>query len=205
VGDRLALTTAGADVVHVVSVVHERGSSDTARPRQEPDLDCRRGGDDRQCGGVPVALPAQHHRFLVNPYVGLLVYIALPIAFLTGLLLVPIGIWLERRRFARTGVLRREWLRIDLNDPTTLRTAGVVLLLTIVNIVILSMATYGGVHYMDTVAFCGTVCHTVMQPQYVGHERGPHARLECVSCHVELERPPSCRRNWPARGRCTIS
>ncbi len=122
---------------------------------------------------------------LVNPYLGLLVYIALPIAFLLGLLLIPLGIWHERRRFERTGVVKREWPRIDLNDPAQLRAGGLVLLLTGMNVVILSMATYGGVHYMDTVGFCGTVCHTVMQPQYVGHERGPHARLQCVSCHVE--------------------
>jgi len=40
--------------------------------------------------------------FLVNPYMGLLVYVALPLAFLFGLVLVPLGIWRQRRRLRRT-------------------------------------------------------------------------------------------------------
>jgi hypothetical protein len=37
---------------------------------------------------------------------------------------------------------------------------------------------------METTAFCGTTCHTPMEPEYVAHQAGPHARVECVQCHV---------------------
>ena len=39
--------------------------------------------------------------FLKNPYVGLLVFIALPLLFLTGLVLIPAGAWWTARRRAR--------------------------------------------------------------------------------------------------------
>jgi hypothetical protein len=37
---------------------------------------------------------------------------------------------------------------------------------------------------METPEFCGLVCHTVMEPEYVSHAEGPHANVTCVSCHV---------------------
>src|SRR5262249_35262695 len=32
--------------------------------------------------------------------------------------------------------------------------------------------------------FCGQVCHTPMTPQYTAHAVFPHAKVDCVSCHV---------------------
>ena len=59
-----------------------------------------------------------------------------------------------------------------------------VALLTVVNLVLMSLASYGAVHAMEQTAFCGLVCHTTMEPQYVAHQNGPHARVACVACHV---------------------
>src|SRR5258705_10654734 len=39
-------------------------------------------------------------------------------------------------------------------------------------------------HYMETTAFCGTTCHTTMEPEYVAHGQGAHAQVEYVRCHV---------------------
>src|SRR5262245_21977943 len=120
-----------------------------------------------------------HH----NPYVGLIFFVVLPIFFVIGLLMIPLGALLERRRRAK-GLSPWEWPRIDLNQPRYQR--GVVLIgtLTIVNVLIISMAAYRGVEYMDSTEFCGQVCHTVMEPEYVAHRDGPHSRVECVNCHV---------------------
>ena len=41
-----------------------------------------------------------------------------------------------------------------------------VVLLTAVNLLIVSMAADGGVHYMESSEFCGQVCHTTMEPEY---------------------------------------
>ena len=52
------------------------------------------------------------------------------------------------------------------------------------NIVIVSLAAFRGVEYMDSVEFCGQVCHTVMKPEFAAHQWQPHAHVKCVECHV---------------------
>jgi cytochrome c556 len=37
---------------------------------------------------------------------------------------------------------------------------------------------------MDSVEFCGQACHSVMKPEYVAYQAGPHARVACVRCHT---------------------
>ena len=121
--------------------------------------------------------------FLQNPYIGILVFILIPAVFVVGLLLIPLGGWLERRRQA-AGAAARGWPRIDLNDRAQRRTIGFVVILTVVNILILSISSYGAVEYSESQAFCGQVCHTVMEPEFVAHGDGLHGRVQCVQCHV---------------------
>ena len=117
-----------------------------------------------------------------NPYIGLLIYLALPTGFLLGLLLIPLGNWRLRRR-ERAGV-QTDWPTIDFRNPQTRTTAAIIAFATVLNIVIISMASYGAVHYMETPGFCGQVCHSVMQPEFVAHQDAPHASVACVECHV---------------------
>jgi len=120
-----------------------------------------------------------------TPYLGIVFFLLLPAAFVVGLALIPLGAWLEgRRRAAGRPPSAVRWPRIDLDDPAQRHTAVLVLALTIINVVIVAMASYRGVEYMDSVQFCGQVCHTVMQPEFVSHERQAHARVRCVECHV---------------------
>ncbi|MCU1386274.1 MAG: cytochrome c family protein [Acidobacteria bacterium] len=120
-----------------------------------------------------------------NPYVGLLFFIVLPALFVVGLLLIPLGAWLERRRRAAgKPASELRWPRLDLNDPQHRRTAVAIFALTIVNVVIVSLGAYRGVEYMDSVQFCSSACHTVMKPEGTAHQNGPHARVACVQCHV---------------------
>jgi Cytochrome c7 and related cytochrome c len=123
--------------------------------------------------------------FHTNPYIGILFFLVLPALFLIGLALIPLGALVERRRRA-AGKAPSEisWPRVDLNDPAQRTTAVLLFTLTLANVVIVSLAAYRGVEYMDSVAFCGQVCHTPMQPEFVAHEAGPHARVKCVECHV---------------------
>src|SRR5512145_1222590 len=86
----------------------------------------------------------------VNPYIGIVFFLIIPGLFVLGLLLIPLGMLLERRRRAR-GV-SREWPRIDLSNARHRRLTIAVLLLTIVNGLIVSLAAYRGVEYMDSTA-----------------------------------------------------
>ncbi len=39
-------------------------------------------------------------------------------------------------------------------------------------------------HFMDSAEFCGTACHSVMNPEWTTYQASPHARVACVECHV---------------------
>ncbi len=120
-----------------------------------------------------------------NPYIGIVFFLILPGFFVIGLALIPFGAWIERRRRAAGKTpASSQWPRIDLNDPAQRSTALLVFALTMANVVIVSLAAYRGVEYMDSVPFCGQACHTAMQPEFVAHEGGPHAHVACVGCHV---------------------
>src|SRR5262249_18617183 len=53
-----------------------------------------------------------------NPYIVIVFFLLLPAIFIVGLVLIPLGAWIERRRRSR-GKPPSEisWPRIDLNDP----------------------------------------------------------------------------------------
>ena len=126
-----------------------------------------------------------HHE---NPYTGILAFIILPGIFVIGLALIPIGIYRERRA-ARLAEERGEKVKpafpiIDLNRVKTRKAVLIFLVLTMANVVILATATFKGVEVMDSTAFCGTACHTVMTPEYTAYERSPHSRVKCVACHI---------------------
>ena len=113
----------------------------------------------------------------------MLVFVAIPVAFLAGLALIPIGAWFTGRRLARRPGAA-EWPVIDLRQPRQRTIALVVVALTAVNVLIVSLATVGGMHAMESNEFCGQVCHTTMEPEAAAHRVWPHAKVSCTSCHV---------------------
>jgi NapC/NirT cytochrome c family, N-terminal region len=118
-----------------------------------------------------------------NPYLGIVFFLVLPGAFVVGLMLMPVGIYL-RRRSERLGRPVARWPRIDLNEPWQRTVAFFVLVATAINVVVLALAAYRGIEYMDSVAFCGQICHKVMHPEFTAYQNGPHARVACVQCHI---------------------
>lgn len=116
--------------------------------------------------------------FHTNPYLGILFFLALPSLFVLGLLMIPAGVLLARRRERAGKPARLGWPRIDFNEPRHRRIAALVLVLTLVNVTIVSLAAFKGIEFMDTPAFCGQVCHEVMEPEFVaytGRTRAWHA------------------------------
>jgi len=123
-----------------------------------------------------------------NPYMGIVVFLILPGLFVFGLLLIPFGIWRERRA-ERAGKPVRVWPRIDFNIPRHRRVAFFIAAATFVNVLIVSLAAYTGVHYMDSNEFCGQVCHTVMEPEFTAFQDGSHSRVGCAQCHIGAGAP----------------
>lgn len=116
-----------------------------------------------------------------HPYVGILAYLVIPAIFVLGLVLIPIGLRRARRRTAAGG---QEFPVLDFNRPDLRSRFLVFLALTVINVVIVATATYKSVEVMDTVEFCGTACHSVMEPEHTAFQRGAHASVRCVDCHI---------------------
>jgi nitrate/TMAO reductase-like tetraheme cytochrome c subunit len=121
-----------------------------------------------------------------GPYLGILTYLILPMIFAFGLVLIPIGAVLYRRKMRRSAGGEGTLLMpvFDLNLQSTRRWLLIFLGATVLNIVIIAGATYKGVHVMETVEFCGLACHSVMEPEYTAHARSPHSRVACADCHI---------------------
>ena len=118
-----------------------------------------------------------------NPYLGIVFFFVIPAVFVLGLLMMPAGLWLNRRRRAK-GLDTPGWPRLDLNDPLHRRRVLLLATLTLVNLLIVSLAAFKGIEYMDSPSFCGQVCHTVMEPEFAAYQDGPHSRVRCVDCHI---------------------
>ena len=116
-------------------------------------------------------------------YLGIIVFLILPVFFVIGLLLIPFGVMRERKRL-KAGEDSGHFPVIDLNISRTRRSVVIFLALTMINLVILAAATYKGVEVMGSNEFCGTACHSVMEPEDTAHKRSAHARVKCEQCHI---------------------
>ncbi|HEY2172168.1 MAG TPA: NapC/NirT family cytochrome c [Candidatus Angelobacter sp.] len=113
-----------------------------------------------------------------NPYAGIVLFLLLPMVFFTGLALIPIGVFLSKRRI-REGIAGETFDR-----KAALRRLGwFIAITTLANVIIGTQFTYGAIKHMETQQFCGATCHT-MKPELSAYENSPHSRLECVECHV---------------------
>jgi nitrate/TMAO reductase-like tetraheme cytochrome c subunit len=116
---------------------------------------------------------------------GLFIYIILPGFLLLGLIMIPAGIVISRRkRIVSTPTEKKLLPAIDLNNP---RHRNAFIVFTIATLIILFLSTYGSFeayHLTESVEFCGTLCHKVMEPEYTAYQISPHANVACVECHV---------------------
>ena len=123
-------------------------------------------------------LPLQLRGHVDNPYIGILVFMVIPIVLVAGLVLTPVGVFLARKR-------ARERLAEQVVDRRAAARRMIVFLaaVTLINVVVGTQATYRAVEHMESVQFCGQTCH-VMTPELRAHAVSPHARVACVDCHV---------------------
>jgi hypothetical protein len=125
------------------------------------------------------ALPIQLRGHTNNPYIGIVVFILIPVILVLGLVLIALGIYLARRRIERV----EEGLPAADRRTAIRKLAIFFAVTTAINIVIGTQGTYRAVQHMETVQFCGQSCH-VMKPEFTAHQNSPHSSVECVDCHV---------------------
>ena len=123
-------------------------------------------------------LPQQIRGHVDNPYLGIVVFLLLPVIFFAGLALIPIGIYLSKRQI-RNGLAEPTFDR----KSALRRIAWFFGITTLLNILIGTQVTYRAVEHMETPQFCGGTCHTMM-PEFAAYQNSLHSRVECVECHV---------------------
>ncbi|MCB9556314.1 MAG: NapC/NirT family cytochrome c [Deltaproteobacteria bacterium] len=124
---------------------------------------------------------------LRSTYVSAIGYLVAPMFFIGGLMLILVGVWRQKKRGLRRksgGESLSDILDRIVQSKSLRRRAMVIGGLTMVNVLLVSAATYKGVTYTHSPAFCGTLCHSVMGPEYAAYRRSPHARVTCADCHV---------------------
>ena len=120
-----------------------------------------------------------------NPYLGILTWIVAPAILIFGLAVFLFGMWRERRRRRRQAPGEvPEYPRVDLN----VRHTRLILIWTAMGLIVFVtmsiVGSYQVYHYTESDAFCGTMCHSVMHPEYTAYQQSPHARVGCAGCHV---------------------
>ena len=120
-----------------------------------------------------------------SPYIGIFSYMVFPAFFTLGVIIFLYGMRRESIRRRQLGVDEAlPYPRLDLNDPKTRKTFSYAIIGGSFLAILLAFISYHAFLYTETVSFCGQLCHTVMQPEYVSYQASPHARVPCVDCHV---------------------
>lgn len=122
-----------------------------------------------------------------STYTGIVTYFLIPMLFVLGLLLMPIGWWKQKQETGKT--LHQVFLgQMEVGGISAHnfweKVVPVVGILTIVNVLFIVAAGSSAMHYMDESEFCGTACHTIMGPEWAVYSVSPHSRVPCVDCHI---------------------
>ncbi|MBI2092828.1 MAG: NapC/NirT family cytochrome c, partial [Deltaproteobacteria bacterium] len=121
----------------------------------------------------------------LNPIIGMLAYTLFPALLLFYLFLIPVGMYREwRRRHKQVGIEAPAFPRFDFNVKNQRVQLYVFILGTsLVGLLVLGVS-FRAYEFTESVHFCSELCHKVMEPEATTYKGSPHARVECVQCHV---------------------
>ena len=119
-----------------------------------------------------------------NPYLGIFTYIVAPGFLITGLGLIFFGAWAQRRWAIKHAATAPDKWRLDFSSASQRRLLVLFGMGGTAFIMLSAFGSYQTYHYSESVQFCGEVCHQAMNPEFVTYQRGAHARVDCVECHI---------------------
>jgi hypothetical protein len=120
-----------------------------------------------------------------SPYLGILTFIIAPFFLILGLCLMFLGWLVDRWYLSKLGE-RSSFLQfsLDFSRPRE-RKKFVIFIAGGTGFLFLSaLGSYKTYHFTESNTFCGEICHTIMEPEYVTYQQSPHARVDCVECHI---------------------
>lgn len=118
-----------------------------------------------------------------NPYLGILTYFVAPAFLFLGIFVMVAGALVQRRKLGRVGAWAPRMV-VDLSQPRDRRILGLFIVGSVLFLLVSAIGSYHTYHFTESVTFCGQACHTVMEPELVTYQHGPHARVACVECHI---------------------
>ena len=118
-----------------------------------------------------------------NPYLGILTYIVAPGFIIAGIVIALFGAWAQRRWALQHTGMPDKW-RLDFSSPAHRRLLGLFGAGSVVFLLLSAFGSYQTYHYAESNQFCGLVCHAAMNPEFSTYQRGAHARVDCVACHI---------------------
>ncbi len=116
-------------------------------------------------------------------YFGIVTFIILPIILIFGLAAILIGLIIERRRRLKGGEVHY-FINVDFKNPRHRRGFLIFTSVLITFMLASAFGSYQAFEYTESIEFCGTLCHEVMEPEYVAYQTSPHARVKCADCHI---------------------
>lgn len=120
-----------------------------------------------------------------NSYTGIITFVVMPSILLFGIVLILFGAFRENRRLLKVEVSPEDRLPVvNLNNP---KHQAALIVVTLGIVILVTATVYGSFkayEYTDSDEFCGTVCHTVMEPEYTAYKNSAHSRVGCVECHI---------------------
>lgn len=118
-------------------------------------------------------------------YLGLFMWIVLPMFIVMGLVIIPIGMIIRHRKDKLLDVVpEKAWPTVNLNEPRTRNAFMIFGIGSLFFLLLSAVGSYEAFHYSESVEFCGTLCHEVMKPEHVAYQNSSHAKVACVECHV---------------------
>jgi len=120
-----------------------------------------------------------------SSYIGLFIYIVLPVFLIIGLILIPVGMIRRSKKLKKMSSEElSRGIRIDLDNKKHWNAVVLFVIITLIFLFLTGIGSYEAFHYTESNEFCGQLCHKVMKPEYVAYQESPHSRVACVECHV---------------------
>jgi nitrate/TMAO reductase-like tetraheme cytochrome c subunit len=119
-----------------------------------------------------------------NPYLGIFTFIVAPGFLIAGLVISFVGAWMQRRWSIKYAATMPDRWRLDFSNPRQRRSLILLGCGAVGFLVLSAFGSYETYNYSESTQFCGQVCHQAMNPEFVAYQRGAHARVSCVECHV---------------------
>jgi len=120
-----------------------------------------------------------------SPYLGILTFIVAPFFLISGLVLIFIGWLFDRWYLKKTGATSSFLsFSLDFGKKSERRKFFIFGAGATIFLFLSALGSYRTYHFTESNEFCGEICHTIMEPEYVTYQQSPHARVSCVECHI---------------------